>query len=326
MSVTVKLPYQDSFCLEILEKHDCARGLGESLHARGEDILPNLASKLGWPLPDFSKLYYLTCNGYLVKPDQVIEDHSILILHCRILGGKGGFGSLLRSFGKKRVKTKNKNMCRDLSGRRVRDVQTEKHLKEWAKKVGSTSTSSVKVQKQTAKDNRIKRLKEQLEGTDKKHLLNDPEWTRERHRIPNFIHDAVRHGVKAASSKLVEIGVVKSAAEAVADLGGRADIDARDLYNRARNLPDHANLELKMPVSTSAVSKYVPVPNEGARPRTRGAVSSVLSEKRAEDDDVDMKKLSDWCGVGQLGLDAADDDDSDPSDVEEMVVTKRKII
>lgn len=37
-----------------------------------------------------------------------------------------GFGALIRAMGKSVEKSQNKDACRDLSGRRVRDVQAEK--------------------------------------------------------------------------------------------------------------------------------------------------------------------------------------------------------
>jgi len=51
------------------------------------------------------------------------------LMHRR--GGKGGFGSLLRGSGKGAV-TENEDACRDLSGRRLRTVNAEKKLQEWA--------------------------------------------------------------------------------------------------------------------------------------------------------------------------------------------------
>ncbi|RZC79356.1 hypothetical protein C5167_003708 [Papaver somniferum] len=51
----------------------------------------------------------------------------------RLLGGKGGFGSLLRGAGTKagQKKTDNFDACRDMSGRRLRHVNAEKKLEEW---------------------------------------------------------------------------------------------------------------------------------------------------------------------------------------------------
>lgn len=45
-------------------------------------------------------------------------------------GGKGGFGSLLRAIGAQIEKTTNRDACRDLSGRRLRDIKREEELKK----------------------------------------------------------------------------------------------------------------------------------------------------------------------------------------------------
>ena len=50
----------------------------------------------------------------------------------RLDGGKGGFGSLLRALGKNiGLKTDNVDACRDINGRRLRHVNSEKKLMEW---------------------------------------------------------------------------------------------------------------------------------------------------------------------------------------------------
>jgi hypothetical protein len=49
----------------------------------------------------------------------------------RILGGKGGFGAMLRTAGARGVKTTNFDACRDLNGRRLRHVNAAEALREW---------------------------------------------------------------------------------------------------------------------------------------------------------------------------------------------------
>ena len=49
----------------------------------------------------------------------------------RLLGGKGGFGALLRGAGRAAL-TDNFDACRDLSGRRLRHVNADKKLADWA--------------------------------------------------------------------------------------------------------------------------------------------------------------------------------------------------
>ena len=62
---------------------------------------------------------------YGVSADSTIQ------LAFRLLGGKGGFGSLLRGAGRA-ILTDNVDACRDLSGRRLRQANAEKRLAQWA--------------------------------------------------------------------------------------------------------------------------------------------------------------------------------------------------
>ena len=56
----------------------------------------------------------------------IITSPCIVRFHSRLPGGKGGFGSMLRAIGARIEKTTNHEACRDLSGRRMRDVNHEK--------------------------------------------------------------------------------------------------------------------------------------------------------------------------------------------------------
>ena len=57
---------------------------------------------------------------------------NLCIRNAGLVGGKGGFGSMLKSMGAKKGKeTTNFEACRDLNGRRLRNVNDEKKLAEW---------------------------------------------------------------------------------------------------------------------------------------------------------------------------------------------------
>ena len=56
---------------------------------------------------------------------------STLTASLRLAGGKGGFGSLLRSMNPKKTLADNYDSCRDLSGRRLRTVQMEQRMDDW---------------------------------------------------------------------------------------------------------------------------------------------------------------------------------------------------
>ena len=73
---------------------------------------------------------YMHQNGKIISEDAVVEliPGSTIHVFPRMFGGKGGFGSMLRAIGAQIEKTTNREACRDLSGRRMRDVNDEKKL------------------------------------------------------------------------------------------------------------------------------------------------------------------------------------------------------
>lgn len=79
----------------------------------------------------------LTLNGRFLNTLTQIPTKSLslstIYLNFSLLGGKGGFGSLLRGAATKagQKKTNNFDACRDMSGRRLRHVNAEKKLEAW---------------------------------------------------------------------------------------------------------------------------------------------------------------------------------------------------
>ena len=69
----------------------------------------------------------------MLEHTDVVCNQNIL-LEPKLCGGKGGFGSMLRAIGAQIEKTTNREACRDLSGRRLRDINEEKRLKAWIEK------------------------------------------------------------------------------------------------------------------------------------------------------------------------------------------------
>ena len=66
------------------------------------------------------------CNGKVVDKNSALRNEEVYYVVPRLLGGKGGFGSMLRAIGAQIEKTTSREACRDLSGRRIRDVNNEK--------------------------------------------------------------------------------------------------------------------------------------------------------------------------------------------------------
>ncbi|XP_045135383.1 replication stress response regulator SDE2-like isoform X2 [Portunus trituberculatus] len=76
----------------------------------------------------------LQCQGRVVYPSTQIDASTMIVATLRLPGGKGGFGSMLRAIGAQIEKTTNREACRDLSGRRLRDINEEKRLKDFIAK------------------------------------------------------------------------------------------------------------------------------------------------------------------------------------------------
>jgi hypothetical protein len=119
------------------------------------------------------------------------------------LGGKGGFGSMLRAIGAQIEKTTNREACRDLSGRRLRDINEEKRVKEYLdkKKDEEVEEESVKVQK------KITKLL-----SKPKHEFKNEVYEHRRSELTQNIDDAVEQGFKKAletSKKQEELNAKK---------------------------------------------------------------------------------------------------------------------
>lgn len=113
-------------------------------------------------------------------------------IHLRlcILGGKGGFGSMLRAIGAQIEKTTNREACRDLSGRRLRDINEEKRLKAWLEKQGEREREA---------EERKKRKIEKLLAVPK-HEFKDEEYEEARSKLTEKVCDAVEEGFKKATT------------------------------------------------------------------------------------------------------------------------------
>ena len=64
---------------------------------------------------------------------QGVAADSTVHVTSRLLGGKGGFGALLRGQGRDGKITTNFDACRDLSGRRIRHQTAEEKLKTYGR-------------------------------------------------------------------------------------------------------------------------------------------------------------------------------------------------
>ncbi|XP_046751119.1 replication stress response regulator SDE2 [Diprion similis] len=148
-----------------------------------EEIGQRVAQLTGLGVDDF----YILHNGRLVRGTDLCED-GVAAIVPRLPGGKGGFGSMLRAIGAQIEKTTNREACRDLSGRRLRDINEEKRLKSWIDKQA------------TREEEAAERKKRKLERlcAQPKHEFKDKNYENERSTLTEKVGDAVEEGFKMA--------------------------------------------------------------------------------------------------------------------------------
>lgn len=131
--------------------------------------------------------FYIVHNGKLVDENATCY-HGCVSVVPRLFGGKGGFGSMLRAIGAQIEKTTNREACRDLSGRRLRDINEEKRLKAWIEKQGKREEEAAERKKK-----KLERL-----CAEPKHEFKDQTYDRERSALTERVGSAVEEGFKLA--------------------------------------------------------------------------------------------------------------------------------
>ena len=104
-------------------------------------------------------------NGGVIDLSRVLY----IDVKLRLLGGKGGFGSLLRGGpqGVKKVSTTNYDACRDLDGRRLRHMNNERKLREWEDKRDEVKEKREEERKQFEEEARAQKEMVVLESVQK---------------------------------------------------------------------------------------------------------------------------------------------------------------
>lgn len=133
---------------------------------------------------------YILHNGKLLVNSQD-EVEGVAQLVPRLPGGKGGFGSMLRAIGAQIEKTTNREACRDLSGRRLRDINEEKRLKSWIE-----AEAKRKEEAAESKKRKLERLR-----AEPKHEFKDEKYEKERSCLTERVGSAVEEGFKAATTQ-----------------------------------------------------------------------------------------------------------------------------
>jgi len=144
-------------------------------------------------------------NGRFLPLDSPLAPEPLLLLpNPGLRGGKGGFGSLLRAIGAQIEATTNHEAMRDLTGRRQRDVNNERRLKEYVD--GAAERERLEQEKKEAKLEKLRKVAEgQLHNRDK-HTFSDPQYDKARSEVEEKIHDAVEAAMAAGGEKSIAGG------------------------------------------------------------------------------------------------------------------------
>ncbi|XP_001197540.1 replication stress response regulator SDE2 [Strongylocentrotus purpuratus] len=155
-----------------------------------ECLMKKICEEKKYPKQDL-QFYY---NGRLVQEDERLQENGTYHVTLALRGGKGGFGAMLRMIGAQIEKTTNHEACRDLSGRRMRDVNNEKKLQSWIEK------------KQQQEEERQKKRRDKLERmrSTPKHYFVDPSYDQQREAVTDSLDEAVTTGIDVAGSSKSE--------------------------------------------------------------------------------------------------------------------------
>lgn len=164
---------------------------------------------------------------------------------------------MLRALGAQIEKTTNREACRDLSGRRLRDVNHEKAMAEWVKQ--QAEREAEKEQK------RLERLQRKL--VEPRHCFTSPDYQQQCHEMAERLEDSVLKGMQAASSKMVlaEIGEKrKQPTNSKAGRGASAKkrkcfwLDMQGLEGAEESSSESSDDDSEEVPSTSGTSFHVP--------------------------------------------------------------------
>lgn len=160
-----------------------------TVHSENSVYLQDLVDWIESHFPLQREDFYLIHNGKKLQDNTALYN-GIVRAVPRLVGGKGGFGSMLRAIGAQIEKTTNREACRDLSGRRLRDINEEQRLKNWISKKADREREALE---------RKKRKLEKLRSEPKVEF-SDKKYEEERSKLTDVVHDAVEKGFQASSS------------------------------------------------------------------------------------------------------------------------------
>ncbi len=96
---------------------------------------------------------------------------------------------MLRAIGAQIEKTTNRDACRDLSGRRLRDINEEQRMKRWFAKQKEREEEKI-----AARKRKLEKLKQFTEGPPLP-KIDDPEYNKQRAEMADSVYASVDKGI-----------------------------------------------------------------------------------------------------------------------------------
>lgn len=196
----------------------------------------------------------MTYSGkYFQDTDRLITstkpyDYQICNLTVSVLGGKGGFGSMLRAQGGRMSskKTTNFESCRDLQGRRLKTINDATKLVEYLNKEPE--------RKRKRKEETEKKIEEGLkEKTKKRHRFDDIDYIHNHEKIMENVKDAISQACLKGLKKDKGKGKEKEKEE-IKSLGIWDNMDEYDLSESESDSDSNSDTENNEEVVTSSSS------------------------------------------------------------------------
>uniref|UniRef100_A0A0N4ZQG4 Replication stress response regulator SDE2 n=1 Tax=Parastrongyloides trichosuri TaxID=131310 RepID=A0A0N4ZQG4_PARTI len=129
--------------------------------------------------------FSLVFNGKNISLNDVKKYGNVVLqVNYKLKGGKGGFGALLKAF--RISKSSNQRDSRDLSGRRISDIEEEKRILKWIE--GQSKRELEAAKKKLAK---YVKCKNSLEGVSK-HKINNDKYLKVKALIDRELNEALK--------------------------------------------------------------------------------------------------------------------------------------
>eukprot|EP01119_Soliformovum_irregulare_P006498 TRINITY_DN1857_c0_g1_i1.p1 TRINITY_DN1857_c0_g1~~TRINITY_DN1857_c0_g1_i1.p1 ORF type:complete len:334 (-),score=89.98 TRINITY_DN1857_c0_g1_i1:29-1030(-) len=262
-------------------------------------IWEDVSSRFGIPQ---NELRFTINSKELNEPTRIFTLEDIETLppirtSLRLLGGKGGFGALLRGAGAKigTKKTANFDDCRDLNGRRIRHVKDQKRLEEWQAQ-----------EKERALEAEAKKDKKKKKAPI--HVFNDSSYTEAVKDIAENTEVAVEEGIKRlieqSSMPVVEEKPVKRRKKSIFDdYGYDSSEDEQSSPTSSKEEVETSpqpstEIAESIPISTPVPEKSDPISEAIA-----DAVTEAIASKSEESDVIDLMKFDSAQSLESIGND-----------------------